>query len=64
MVAIVKICKKNREAYKILDGTPDRQELLDDIWRKMNNNGTDKHKLNCKEWYGFSVCGQRSGMDL
>jgi hypothetical protein len=30
----------------------------------MNNNGMDKNKLNCKEWYGFVACGQRRGMDL
>jgi hypothetical protein len=30
----------------------------------MNNKGTDKDKMNFKGWYGFSACGQRSGMDL
>jgi hypothetical protein len=44
--------------------SPKKQELLDDIWRLMNSNGMDKRKLNCKECYGFSACGQHSGMDL
>ena len=49
---------------KFCTESPNRQKLLDDIWRLMNKNGMDKRKINCKECYGFSGCGQRIGMDL